>query len=240
MADLSRMTVDTRDSPEGGEIARIAKQLARILAAHVQAIQEEQSPSLIKHGGYELRGLYDGRTIDLARLMAGSEGTLALCTEIKLATIPIPAYRGMLLATFPTLQAAADAVVETLEYQPTACELLDRRLLSLVRETEPWYREWMTEDAEALLLIEHEGSSPDNVVERIVLNQNRLNRVKRLAVQTQEVFGEPSLAVCWRVRDRAMPRLTRTTDNVLPIPFVENTAVPPVDCRSSWEKSRTS
>ncbi|MBX9654004.1 FAD-binding protein [bacterium] len=227
LVELSRIAVDTRDSTEGNELGRIAKQLARILAAHAQAIQEEQPPSLIKHGGYELRGIYDGRTIDLARLMAGSEGTLAFCTEFKLATIPIPAYRGMLLATFPTLQAAADAVVESLEYQPTACELLDRRLLSLVREAEPWYREWMTEDAEALLLIEHEGSSPDNVVERIVLNQNRLNRVKRLAVQTQEVYGEPNLAVCWRVRDRAMPRLTRASDNVLPIPFVENTAVPP-------------
>jgi Fe-S oxidoreductase len=78
-----------------------------------------------------------------------------------------------------------------------------------------------------MLLIEHEGINPDNVVERIVLNQNRLTRVKRLALQTQEVYGEPGLSRCWRARDRAMPRLTRTADNVLPAPFVENTAVPP-------------
>lgn len=225
--ELQRVSLDARDDANSGPLDALIRALSRVLSANSTAIQEEQPASLLKHGGYELRGVLEGRTIHLPRLLAGSEGTLAFLTEIELATVPIPAYRGMLLATFPTLQAAADAVVETLEYQPTACEMLDRRLLSLVRETEPWYREWVSEDAEALLLIEHEGSSADNVVERIVLNQNRLNRVKRLASQTREVYGEPNLSLCWRIRDQAMPRLTRSHDNIQPIPFVENTAVPP-------------
>lgn len=227
IVDFEPTLLETRESTDTGPAARIQRQLARVLSAYAQAIAEEQSATLIKHGGYELRGAFDGRTIDLPRILAGSEGTLALTVAVKLATVPIPAFRGMLLATFPTLSAAAEAVIESLEYQPTACELLDRRLLSLVREAEPWYHEWITRDAEALLLIEHQGNSPENVVERIVLNQNRIDRIKRLALETQEVYGEADLARCWSVRDRAMPRLTRSSDNVLPTPFVENTAVPP-------------
>lgn len=225
--EMGKLSLDAQDLKSPTSLDSLVRPLARVLSANASAIQQEQPATLLKHGGYELRGVLEDRTIRLPRLLAGAEGTLAFATEIELATVPIPAYRGMLLATFPTLQAAADAVVETLEYQPTACEMLDRRLLSLVRETEPWYRDWVLENAEALLLIEHEGSSADNVVERIVLNQNRLNRVKRLASHTKEVYGEPNLSLCWRIRDLAMPRLTRSHDNIQPLPFVENTAVPP-------------
>jgi FAD/FMN-containing dehydrogenase/Fe-S oxidoreductase len=224
---FDRWAGDTRDPQEVGTLAQIARQLMRVLAANARSISEEQPPELLKHGGYELRGLYDGRSVDLARLFAGAEGTLAVATEIKLATVPTPPFRGMLLATFASLAAAVDAVAETIEYQPTACELLDRRLLSVVREVEPWYREWVSDAAEAILIIEHEGNSADNVVERVLLNQNRLDRIKKLTLQTREVYGEPYLSLCWKVRDRAMPRMTRPADNVLPTPFVENTAVPP-------------
>jgi FAD/FMN-containing dehydrogenase/Fe-S oxidoreductase len=227
IVDMGRCANDSRELADPGTIGQIARQLIRVLSANARAISEEQPPELLKHGGYELRGLYDGRSVDLGRLMAGSEGTLALATEIELATVPIPPFRGMLLATFPTLSAAVDAVAETIEYQPTACELLDRRLLSVVRDVEPWYRDWVSDAAEAILIIEHEGNSADNVVERVLLNQNRLDRVKRLTLQTREVYGEPYLSLCWKVRDRAMPRMTRLSDNVLPTPFVENTAVPP-------------
>lgn len=219
--------LDAKGRAAPSPVDAIVEKVAPVLSEYAAAVQLEQPPNLMKHGGYELRGVLDGRVVHLPRLLAGAEGTLALAVEIELATVPIPPFRGMLLAAFGSLQAAVDAVVESLDYQPTACELLDRRLLRLACEAEPWHREWVPADAEALLLIEHEGNSADNVVERVVLNRNRLERVKRLASKTREVYGEPTLSKCWRMRDRAMPRLTRTRDNVQPTPFVENTAVPP-------------
>ncbi len=85
----------------------------------LDAFSEEQPPELLKHGGYELRGLYDGRSVDLARLMAGSDGTLALTSEIELATGADSRFGGCF---WPPLRLSAprvDAVAETIEYQPT-------------------------------------------------------------------------------------------------------------------------
>ncbi len=107
-----------------------------------------------------------------------------------------------------------------------ACELLDRRLLSVVRDVERGIAIGYPTPPRRSSSSSTEGNSADNVVERVLLNQNRLDRVKRLTLQTREVYGEPYMSLCWKVRDRAMPRMTRVADNVLPTPFVENTRRP--------------
>ena len=72
----------------------------------------------------------------IARLLVGSEGTLAFVTEATLATDPIPAHRGVVLLLFDRLENAARAVQEVLTLSPAACDLMDRRHLSLARETD--------------------------------------------------------------------------------------------------------
>src|SRR5205814_6291152 len=102
---------------------------------------EQSAPLIDAHGprtvfnrcGYLLRGvLYDG-TLDIPRLLIGSEGTLALFTEATLRTVPLPGGQALVLLGFPSLDAALRAVLRTLPSGPTACDLIDRRLLTLAR-----------------------------------------------------------------------------------------------------------
>ena len=81
-----------------------------------------------------------GRHPALHQLVCGSEGTLAVMTEITVNLVPRPSCTGLVLLHFDDLYAALAAVPDILETGPTAVELLDTlslTLLSLIHISEP-------------------------------------------------------------------------------------------------------
>ena len=93
----------------------------------------------------------------LHHLLCGSEGTLAVLTEITLRLAPLPPYRRTLLAAFDSLDLAAEAAlqVEATGFRPSAIELIERAAVQLAQEmigeTIPHA------DSAALLLVEIEA-----------------------------------------------------------------------------------
>ena len=79
---------------------------------------------------------------------------------MTLATQPLPKHRGTALLLFDRLESAARAVQEILALGPSACDLMDRRHLSLARESDPRYDALIPATAEALLLVELDGDDP--------------------------------------------------------------------------------
>src|SRR5436309_2929943 len=73
--------------------------------------------------GYLLHDVLDGDHLDLARLLVGSEGTLALFTEATLRTIPLPGGRALALFGFDSLDDALHVSRLALPAGPSACEL---------------------------------------------------------------------------------------------------------------------
>src|SRR5690606_26667397 len=66
----------------------------------------------------------------MCRLIAGSEGTLCLLTEIKLNLIPLPPKtQGLLCAHFNTIDETLRATIIALKYKPQAVELIDSYVL---------------------------------------------------------------------------------------------------------------
>src|SRR5690606_35977064 len=110
-----------------------------------------------------LRGVLDGRSIDLAKLLSGAEGTLAVVTEATLETQALPRHRGVAMLFFDRLESASLAVPEVLQFNPWVCDLLDRRHLSLARETGAAYEALIPPDAEAMLLVEIAGDDATEV-----------------------------------------------------------------------------
>jgi glycolate oxidase len=72
---------------------------------------------------------------DLTQLLVGSEGTLAIITEIILRLLPKPARRATLRAAFPSVDLAAEGAWRILKtgVMPSALELVDRACLEAVR-----------------------------------------------------------------------------------------------------------
>ena len=104
----------------------------------------------------------DGQ-LDLARLLVGSEGTLALITEATVSVDPLPLHRSCVLLLFESLDKAAHAALEIAALEPAACDLMDRRHLSLARETDVRYELLIPGEAEAVLLVEYHADSRDEL-----------------------------------------------------------------------------
>src|SRR5262249_44638192 len=107
--------------------------MRELLAVNAELIESSRRNTHFDRCGYALQEALRARRHDLLRLLIGSEGTLAVATEAKLRTVPLPGGRSAILLGFPTFDAALQAGLQLRETAPTACELLDRRLLSLAR-----------------------------------------------------------------------------------------------------------
>ena len=71
---------------------------------------------------------------NLARLIVGSEGTLAVVTAAELKVVPIPAAQGLVVLSFATIPAALDRLAEIVATGPVAVEMLDRMILDLAAQ----------------------------------------------------------------------------------------------------------
>ncbi|KUI36475.1 FAD-binding and (Fe-S)-binding domain-containing protein [Mycobacterium sp. GA-2829] len=84
--------------------------------------------------GYALENLLPENKFDVTRLMAGSEGTLAVLTEATVKLVNEPAHRILVVLGYPDIATAGDATPAILEHRPTACEGIDSRIVDVVRE----------------------------------------------------------------------------------------------------------
>ncbi|MBX6312861.1 MAG: FAD-binding protein [Isosphaeraceae bacterium] len=178
--------------------------------------------------GYGLRGvaLPDGR-LDLARLLVGSEGTLAMVAEATLKTVPIPPCQSAALLPFARLADAAEAVVACLEEGPSACELHDWRSLRMVRDAEPSYRALIPAAAEAALVVEFEGEEPSEVSGRLRRLTRRLARRGALAAEPVEANRRCDGERLLGLRRVARRLMMRSRGPLQPVPLIEDIAVPP-------------
>jgi FAD/FMN-containing dehydrogenase/Fe-S oxidoreductase len=83
--------------------------------------------------GYSLEHLLPERQFDVARFIAGTEGTLAVVTEATMNLVSDPRHRHLLVLGYASMAEAADAVPALLTLSPTACEGLDSRIVDVVR-----------------------------------------------------------------------------------------------------------
>src|SRR5262249_28510838 len=143
-----------------GHLQDIAGATVALLEQHADLIKSCQPRTQYNRCGYLLHDVLTGLHLDLPRLLCGSEGTFGLITEATLRTVPVPAGRAVVMLGFETLDAALRAAQAALDSRPTACDLIDRRLISLVRGSEAASAAALVPAAaEAVLLIEFESDT---------------------------------------------------------------------------------
>jgi len=85
------------------------------------------------------RTLKSAAGYDLTRLFIGSEGTLGIITKAVLKVAPLPKARRLVMASFDGAEAAGRAVAKTFAsgIVPSACEILDRTTIMVLRRCDP-------------------------------------------------------------------------------------------------------
>lgn len=84
--------------------------------------------------GYSLEHLLPENGFDIARFLAGTEGTLAVITEATVRLAADAAHKAMIVLGYPTMPEAADDAPAILRHRPTAAEGLDRRIVDVVAQ----------------------------------------------------------------------------------------------------------
>ena len=140
---------------------------APIYRRNVDLLARHRPRSPRNRAGYALGDAASPVGIDLARLLVGSEGTLALVTEVTLRTVPIPPAQAVVLLPFGRIGDAAGGGGRLPRVGPSACDLYDWRSISLARDVVPAVRDWIAEAAESALVVEFEGDDPDEVLRRL-------------------------------------------------------------------------
>lgn len=240
LADGERVRLDgpahsTSNGSGGGEEIswnqRRARELSRatraILDQHRELIEASRPATRINQAGYNLFDVESEGRIDLTRLICGSEGSLGIITRAVLATSTPPRHRGVSLLFFHQLDTAARAALEIQRMGAVACDLLDRRLLTLARETHQGYSRLIPADAEAMLLVEFQAEEDGELREKLEQLEHRICRRRKLAFMARSTTQKKNRDQYWRLTRRVIPTLYRLKGTARALPFIEDIAIPP-------------
>ena len=149
---------------------------------------------VIKTGGKAVKNVVG---YDLTQLLVGSEGTLAILTQITLRLIPQPPVSATLRATFPSIRHAVDAVMRLVHSRvvPATLELIDRDSLDAVAEAIG--ARLAPPETEALLLLEVDG-----LAEQVAAEADRVESacIAAGAAEVLRARTDDEREELWRVR----------------------------------------
>ena len=202
----------------------------KIRAIHRREAQEIESrfPKVQRRvGGYNLDAAADG-PFNMAKLLVGSEGTLAYFRHIHLELAPIPTHRALGVVHFPTFYQAMDNTRHIVPLGPAAVELVDRTMIDLSRDIAA-FRETVDRvirgEPEAVLLVEFSGEERDE----------QLRKLRDLS-QLMGDLGFPGSVVdvtdarlqreVWEVRKAGLNIMMSMKGDGKPVSFIEDCAVP--------------
>jgi glycolate oxidase len=150
-------------------------------------------------------GALDAPGFDLLALITGSEGMLAVITEVTVKLLPRPEFAQCVLAAFDAVVTAGNAVANIIGAGiiPAGLEMMDK---PMTRAVEPFVNAGYPLDAEAILLAESDGT-PEEVAEEIA----RISEVMRAsgATEVRVSQSEAERLKFWAGRKAAFPAVGR-------------------------------
>jgi glycolate oxidase len=157
--------------------------------------------AIVEFGGDAL----DASGYDLLAVMNGSEGLLAVITEVTVKLTPKPQDAKCIMASFRTLAEAGEAVAAIIGagFIPAGLEMMDRLTISAV---EPFVHAGYPIDAEAILLTESDGT-PEEVAHEIATYRDVLERAGASRIEVSQ--NESQRLRLWSGRKAAFPAAGR-------------------------------
>jgi len=177
--------------------------------------------------GYNLDCLApDGQ--NLAKLLVGSEGTLAWFERITLDLAVIPKHKALGVAHFPRFYDAMDAAQHIVKLGPCAVELVDRTMIELSRAIPafaPTVNSYVRGQPDAILLVEFAGEDRDEQV-RGVKRLGELMADLGFPGGVVELLEAGQQRELWEVRKAGLNIMMSMKGDGKPVSFIEDCAVP--------------
>jgi FAD/FMN-containing dehydrogenase/Fe-S oxidoreductase len=169
----------------------------------------------------------NGEAFNFAKLLAGSEGTLAFTTEMKLNLIDLPPQEKALLCVhFDQLSDAFHANLIGLQYNPSAIELMDKTIMDMTKQSIGLQRNrfFIKGDPEAILIIELWGDQKEEIIQRAGQIEKAMYD-QGYGTYFPLIWGADIPRV-WNLRTAGLGVLSNLPGDAKPVSVVEDTAVP--------------
>jgi FAD/FMN-containing dehydrogenase/Fe-S oxidoreductase len=163
---------------------------------------------------------------NFCKLIAGSEGTLAFLTEIKLNIVPLPPKEiGLLCVHFNTIDESLRANLIALKYKPTASELIDHYVLECTKDNieQSKNRFFVQGDPGAILVVEFSKNTREEI-SSIAKYVEQEMRAQDLGYHFPLLFGDDAKKI-WALRKAGLGLLGNMPGNEKAVPVIEDTAV---------------
>ena len=185
--------------------------------------------------GYAIDELIDmqpftknGNPFNLCTLIAGSEGTLAFITEIKVKLSPLPhPHKALLSVQTNSIEEALEGNIIALAYKPASIELIDGVILELAKENrvQNKNRFFIKDNPAAVLIIEVVENSQEAVIQKIKNIQDALQKASIGNYFT--VIEGDDMSRVWALRKSGLGIMSNAKGDAKPATVVEDVAIQP-------------
>ena len=218
------------------DAAGIADFVRRLADTHRAEIDAHWPSVMRRVGGYNLDIFHpqserpytaDG-SVNLAHLLVGSEGTLALTRRLHLQLARLPRHKVLGVVNFARFHAAMDSAQHIVGLGPSAVELVDRTMIELARANpafRPVIETALIDAPEAILLVEFSGDDRSVLLKQLA-DLVELMGDLGLAGSVVEMADEAPQKALWEVRKAGLNIMMSLKGDGKPVSFIEDCAVP--------------
>ncbi len=173
-------------------------------------------------------------TWNLAHLLAGSEGTLAVIRKMKVNLVPKPTHTILVVLSYQSVAEACDDVPRLLSHNPSAIELIPNTIIRAARSSAGYAREvnWIEGDPAALLVVEFSGGFDTAAMVEWTKSVSRpaaypsTSSGRRSTTSIFVAESQEDQRRIWNVRKVGLGLLDSKFSSERPIAFIEDCAIP--------------
>ena len=239
-----------------GISANIFKIVDKVVSEKTNLIQEVFPKMSRFMTGYNLAKVYGNseNNFNLNYLLSGSEGTLAVVSKAKLRLTPLPKHKILLVVKYKTFDDALSDAEMLLKFDPAAIESIDEKILSLAKGDEIYLKikDFVADEkgksgrkkrpTRTINLVEFCGSDKNNLekqVTELCKTIDATNNKSGKATGYYRTVDPQEISNLWSLRKKGVGLLGNTKGERKPLPFVEDTAVPPENLADYIREFRT-
>jgi FAD/FMN-containing dehydrogenase/Fe-S oxidoreductase len=171
----------------------------------------------------------NGTTFNFSKLLAGSEGTLAFTTSIRLNLIPLPPkIKCVVPAHFTSLEEALYANILVLKHHPSTIELMDDIIMNCTKESlsQRENRFFIQGDPKAILMIEFAADTREEIEASHAGMVEELTRAG-YGYHFPLIFGDDQIKKVWELRTAGLGLLSNIPGDKRSTTVIEDTAIAP-------------
>lgn len=206
---------------------QILRKIEELINTHREEIAERYPKVMRRVMGYNLDELTVTDQWNLAKLIVGSEGTLATILEARVNLEPLPKATSLCIPHFSSLLESVAAVESILTHDPSAVEIMDGSVLHMAREqlSIAPLCDWLEGQPEAILVVEFYGDTQEEAAAKA---ENLATDLKNRGIGYAHVLRHDAAgkARVWQVRKNGLGLMLGMKGERRATPFIEDAAVP--------------